>query len=230
MMRAFENRPDTVVWDEPFYGYYLQATGLDHPFAEEIIAAGHTRWEDVVAKATGPVPEGAEVWYQKHMTHHFLPEVDRGWLNDVTNCFLIREPLRVVASYRLKQPDVTVEGLGYLQQAEIFQRVADHRGEPPIVIDSKEMLLNPESGLQQLCAALEIPFFAEKMLRWPPGVRGSDGIWAPHWYDAVKESTGFAPYEETPVEIPDGMRPIVEACQPHFDLLYEQRLRIPPAG
>ncbi len=24
MMRAWENRPDTVVVDEPFYGYYLR--------------------------------------------------------------------------------------------------------------------------------------------------------------------------------------------------------------
>ena len=127
------------------------------------MASQPTDWRKVTDALRGPIPDGLPLWYQKHMTHHFLPEVDRGWLKDVTNCFLIREPLRVVASYRLKQPDVKVEGLGYLQQAEIFQRVADHRGEPPIVIDSKEMLVNPAAGLKLLCAALEIPFFAENI-------------------------------------------------------------------
>ena len=28
MMRSFENRSDCQVIDEPFYGYYLQQTGL----------------------------------------------------------------------------------------------------------------------------------------------------------------------------------------------------------
>ncbi len=33
LMRAWENRDDCVVWDEPLYGYYLEATGLAHPGA-----------------------------------------------------------------------------------------------------------------------------------------------------------------------------------------------------
>ena len=31
LMRAWENRPDTVVTDEPLYAFYLSRTGLDHP-------------------------------------------------------------------------------------------------------------------------------------------------------------------------------------------------------
>ena len=226
MMRAFGNRSDTAVWDEPLYGYYLSATGLDHPGAAEIIEAGGRRWEDVVAKAIGNVPNDNAVWYQKHMAQHFLDEVDRGWLSEVKNCFLIREPLRVVASYRIKQPNVTVAGLGFVQQTEIFNRVCDAAGEAPIVIDSKEMLLNPAVGMKMLCEALGIEF-SEKMLAWPAGAHQDDGVWSKHWYDAVEKSTGFAPYVEKPVSVPDELLPIVEACQPHFDLLYKHRMRIP---
>ena len=37
LMRSFENRNDTNVIDEPFYAYYLNKTGLDHPMKDEII-------------------------------------------------------------------------------------------------------------------------------------------------------------------------------------------------
>ena len=39
MMRAWENRPDTVVIDEPLYAFYLSSTGLDHPGRDEVIIA-----------------------------------------------------------------------------------------------------------------------------------------------------------------------------------------------
>ena len=42
MMRAWENRPDCIVVDEPLYAHYLQATQLDHPARDEVIAAGPT--------------------------------------------------------------------------------------------------------------------------------------------------------------------------------------------
>src|SRR5438552_2655089 len=37
MMRAWGNRPDTFVVDEPFYAFYLKKTAADHPGAEEVI-------------------------------------------------------------------------------------------------------------------------------------------------------------------------------------------------
>jgi hypothetical protein len=37
MMRSFENRPDTFVSDEPFYGFYLANTDIDHPGRKEVL-------------------------------------------------------------------------------------------------------------------------------------------------------------------------------------------------
>ena len=48
MMRAWGNRPDTFVIDEPFYAFYLEATGKKHPGVGEIIATGETDWRKVV--------------------------------------------------------------------------------------------------------------------------------------------------------------------------------------
>jgi len=82
MMRAFENRVDCAVWDEPFYAWYLAETGLAHPMREEIIAAGESKdWRKVVTDCTvTPLAmnrHGAQptLHYQKHMTHHMLPQI-----------------------------------------------------------------------------------------------------------------------------------------------------------
>ena len=108
MMRAWENRGDTAVWDEPFYAGYLDATGIDHPLDTQVIAAGETDWRRVVERLTGDVPDGHPVFFQKHMTHHLLPLIDRGWMDAVVNCFLIRNPREVLASYARMRSTVTV--------------------------------------------------------------------------------------------------------------------------
>ena len=96
LMRSWENRSDTRVVDEPLYAHYLGETGLDHPGRDEVIAAGETAWRAVVAELTAPV-DG--VYYQKHMTHHLIPELPRDWIAALTNVLLIRDPAEVVASY-----------------------------------------------------------------------------------------------------------------------------------
>jgi len=224
MMRAFENRPDTAVWDEPLYGCYLHATGIPHPGAEEVMAAWGTDWRAVVAGIVGPVPGDKPVFYQKHMAHHLLPAVTRGWLDEVQNCFLIRAPGEVLASYREVRPDVTAADLGFVQQAEIFTRVLDSTGAVPPVLDARDVLEHPEGMLRALCAALGIDFDA-RMLSWPPGPRASDGPWARHWYASVEASSGFGPPRAREVALDAGHERVRAACEPHYRLLHEHRLR-----
>ena len=153
MMRAWGNRRDTFVIDEPFYAYYLKATGKKHPGADEVIAAGETDWRKVVVHLNGAIPKGKHIFFQKQMTHHLLPEVDREWLSAVTNCFLIRDPREVIASYIKKQEDPALEDLGFTQQTEIFDLVRDRTNAIPPVVDAKDVLQNPERVLRLLCDA-----------------------------------------------------------------------------
>src|ERR1700739_3216816 len=88
MMRAWGNRSDTAVVDEPFYGVYLDRTGKHHPGLAEIVSQSQTDVYKIIASLTGPVPGHKRVFYQKHMAHHLLPEIDRSWLTAGTNCFL----------------------------------------------------------------------------------------------------------------------------------------------
>jgi hypothetical protein len=224
MMRSWGNRPDTFVCDEPFYAYYLQKTGLDHPAAAEVIAQGETDWRNIVAQLTGDVPGGRRVFYQKQMTHHLLPEIDRGWLGAVTNCFLIRDPAEVIVSYVKKNNDPTLEVIGFVQQAEIFDRVCEYGGRIPPVIDARDVLENPERVLRLLCEAVEVEF-TEAMLSWAPGLRETDGIWAKYWYEEVARSKSFRKpvHSETPV-VPERLQGVCERARESYERLYAHRL------
>jgi Sulfotransferase domain len=110
-----------------------------------------------------------------------------------------------------------LEDLGYPQQAEIFRAY----GGP--VVDAADVLRDPATMLRRLCAALGLDF-DPAMLHWLPGPRETDGVWAPFWYAAVRASTGFAPYDPRPAEVPDRLRPLVEAAVPYFRELAAHRL------
>jgi len=218
MMRAWENRGDCTVSDEPLYAHYLAQTQLDHPARDDVIAAGDTDWRRVVRTLTGPVPGGHAVWYQKHMTHHLLPGIDTAWVHGLANVFLIRDPALVVASYVKSRAAVTADDIGLLQQVRLFDEVADGLGRAPPVIDAERFLRNPRAHLQSLCLRLGVPF-SERMLSWPAGPRASDGVWAPHWYAAVWASTGFEPPRARHVELLGDAARAADACRAAYERL-----------
>jgi len=223
MMRAWSNRADSFVVDEPFYAYYLRATGKQHPGADEVMASGETDWEKVIVRLTGPIPNSKRIFFQKQMAHHLLPEVDREWLGAVTNCFLIRDPREVIASYIKKREDPALPDLGFTQQAEIFDFVRTRTKSIPPVIDARDVLGNPERMLRLLCEAVGVGF-SDSMLSWPPGLRETDGVWAKHWYGEVAKTTSFRPYRPSEVKVPLHLREIHDRCCEFYERLYEYRL------
>lgn len=225
MMRAFENRPDTEVWDEPMYGHYLYKTGIPHPGADEVISDQGTDWEAIAKRCLGDSPSSAPVFYQKHMTMHLLPEMNQDWVRGLTNCFLIRQPDQVVASYGAVRPDLTLDDLGFIQQAKLFDYVIKTTSTMPLVIDSKDFLLDPDAMLRAMCEQLDIPFRTE-MIVWPEGKRDSDGVWGKYWYDSVWKSTGFAEYEEKTLNLSPEMQQIADQAEPYYQVLYQHRLTV----
>jgi hypothetical protein len=223
MLRAFGNRPDTAVSDEPLYGHYLRQTGLDHPGRDEVIAAQPDGWRAVAKRLCGPVPDGRAVWYQKHMSHHLLPEIERGWLDRLTNCFLIRDPREVLASYTQVRETVTLADTGLPQQAALFECECKRLGAPPPVLDSSDVLRDPKRLLGALCAALDLEF-TPAMLSWPPGPRPTDGVWSKYWYASVTDSTGFMAYRPKSVTLSEPLEALAEACAPYYRMLHDHRL------
>lgn len=224
MMRSFESRADTAVSDEPFYGAFLKTTGADHPMADRVIAAMDCDWHRVASAMAGAAPGDAPVWYQKHMVHHMVGPVAPDDLEGVTHAFLIRDPARMIASYAAKRETVAPEDLGLEAEAEFFAREADRLGHAPPVVDSADILADPEGVLRALCRALAMAW-DPAMLSWEPGRRATDGVWASHWYGRVEASSGF---DASPGDIPrlDGEAARVrDAIQPYYEALAEHRLR-----
>jgi len=223
MMYAFAARGDCAVVDEPFYAAYLAATGLAHPMQQEVIASQSTDPLQVAADCIGPIPQGQSLFYQKHMTLHMIPGFPRDFMRDLTNVFLIRHPARVVASYAKKREGPTLADIGFQQQAQLFDQIADQLGHAPLVIDSADIRANPARALSGLCAALGISF-TEKMLHWPAGPKPYDGIWAPHWYNAVHRSTGFEDPEAALPDLAKHYADLVDQALPYSEKLTAHKL------
>ena len=223
MMRAWENRADTAVVDEPFYACYLSHTGIVHPMQEAVLASQPQEWQTVIDNnLSRPLDSGQTIQYQKHMTQHMVMDVDKAWFASLKHAFLIRHPADVVYSYGKKRGEVTAADIGFGRQRELFEQVQKLGLRPP-VIDSKDVLKDPATKLQALCDALNISF-SDSMLNWPKGRRASDGVWAEHWYQNVENSNGFAPFNEKTFQLNANQQAVVDECIDDYEALAEFKL------
>ncbi|HEX6709230.1 MAG TPA: hypothetical protein VF068_02775 [Rubrobacter sp.] len=215
LMYSFRQRTDTVVVDEPLYGHYLRSTGADHPGAREVMEAMEGDGERVVREVIlGPCER--PVHFFKNMAHH-LPGLDPAFLSSITNMLLIRDPTEMLPSLTRQLPSPTLRDTGLREQAGILDSILA-RGGDPIVLDARELLLDPPGVLRQVCARLGIPF-EQAMLTWPAGPKPEDGVWARHWYHNVHASTGFAPYRPRTEPFPEHLKPLLKECLPHYERL-----------
>jgi hypothetical protein len=187
---------------------------------DEILAAGEQDAAKVTARLTGENPDGMAHFYQKHMTQHMIDGVDRSWMKQVKNVFLIRHPARVIASYAKKRQGPTLDDIGFRQQAELFEQCDN-----PIVVDSHDIRENSEGMLTGLCNALGLPF-DPAMLSWPAGGHADDGAWAPHWYGAVHRSTGFAGAEGPLPQLSGDYAELVDKALPFYQKLAAAKISV----
>jgi hypothetical protein len=226
MMRAWENRKDTIVTDEPLYGPYLSKTKKQHPMYQEIIEHQGSNDQLIINHLTSDkLPLNKSIYYQKHMSHHLLDLSNLSWTKELSNVFLIRNPYYVLASYLKKHDNPTPEDLGYPQQLKLFNYLRTETGNIPLVLESKDILRNPQYMINLLCVKLDIGF-DKKMLSWPKGYRDTDGIWARHWYNRVIESTGFAKYHPKELNLTDKQKSLAEKCMPYYQSLSDFKLRL----
>ena len=226
-MYSFAQRSDVRVVDEPLYGHYLRVSGADHPGRDEILAAMNCDGDAVMRALLAEQAEDASRrLFLKHMAHH-LVDIDTSFMQDTCNVFLVRDPREMLPSLTIQLPHAQLADTGLEQQWRFYMQLED-LGQEPVVLDSRELLLDPPHVLEQLCARIGLEF-DKAMLEWPAGPRAEDGVWAPHWYHAVHQSTGFAPYVAK-TGFPEDLDELLAECKPWYDHLFERALRAPANG
>lgn len=217
LMYAFAQRSDTHVIDEPLYAHYLHNThrATAHPGIAAVMASLSTDSEQVIREVIlGPCKK--PVLFMKQMAHHLI-NIDRHFLQQTRNVFLIRDPREMLPSLTkvIGTPTLADTGLKIQHDLLMDLRAA---GQSPPILDAQRLLENPSDVLCELCKQLGLPFEAA-MLSWDAGGNPADGVWAKYWYQNVHRSTGFAPYrpksEPFPVELAD----ILETCAVYYDAL-----------
>jgi hypothetical protein len=226
-MYSFAQRDDIRVIDEPLYGHYLRVSGADHPGGQAVMDAMNCDGAAVMRELIDQQAHNStKRQFIKHMAHH-LVGLDLGFLRQTCNLFLIRDPKEMLPSLTVQVPHAQLADTGMKRQWELYSELLSE-GQRPAILDSRELLLDPEGVLRQLCDHLGHVFTAD-MLQWPAGPRAEDGVWAPHWYHAVHQSTGFAAYKPK-TDFPAHLEPLLMECQPWYDLLFEQALHATNSG
>lgn len=222
LMYGFAQRNDIRVVDEPLYGHYLRASAAQHPGRDDVMAAMNCDGDKVIEELLQcQTKDTSKRLFLKSMAHH-LVDIDLQFLAHTCNIFLIRDPAQMLPSLRVQLPRATLVDTGLQQQWQLYSNLVAGKN-PTVIIDARELLLNPESVLKQLCKQIELPFVAD-MLHWPAGPRAEDGVWAPHWYQAVHRSTGFSAYRAK-INFPPELEPLLAECKPWYDMLYAHAIR-----
>lgn len=216
LMRSFSRRSDTTVVDEPLYGAYLATTGAPHPGRDELIEILEIDAQKVIDEVILGACD-SKVVFLKQMVHHLTPGVDLTFLDQCVNIMLIRDPAEVISSLVNQLPEPTVRDVGLDRQLELFRDLRT-RGQDPTVIDARQLLLDPEHVLRQLCDRIGLGWEAA-MLSWPAGPHPADGVWAKYWYDNVQNSTGFAPYRPKVSDVPAHCRELLAECCSYYEEL-----------
>ena len=213
LMYSFAQRSDTMVFDEPLYGYYLNNSKAReyHPGAKEIMDSMDVNGENVIK---GMMRENRkQVLFFKNMVYHLL-DLNLDFMKDVVNIILTRNPLEMIPSFAKVIENPTIEDIGYTKHSELLNYF-EKQGIEPIVLDSTRLLLDPEKTLRALCLKTNI-LFEENMLHWETGARIEDGIWSKYWYDNVHKSTGFSKYTRKTDSFPEHLKPLLQECLPHY--------------
>ena len=223
LMRAFGSRSDVFISDEPFYGYYLYNTNIDHPMKNEIIEEMEISFNIITKNLTGNIPQNKSLWYQKHMAHHMSLNDNLMWIKKLNNILLIRNPREVILSYIKKNTLTDLTQLGLQQQLNIYKTLKKINANC-IIIDANDLVVNPKKILEDLCNSIGV-IFDNNMLKWKLGPHDYDGVWGKHWYNNVNNSTEFTTTTKKKNKIPDLYLKIYKQAMNIYNVLKQNRMK-----
>lgn len=221
LMYSFAQRSDTSVVDEPYYAYFFKWSGIDHPGRDDVLDKLSA---DINEVQTDLLKKQSDVLFIKNMAHHYQHK-DFHYLLDFTNVLYIRDPRAIIRSYSkvIEQPVASDVGINQVKRINDF---LIENNQPVIILDSDDLVRDPEKTLSLLCKRLGLDF-EEHMLHWPAGPKTYDGVWARHWYSRVHQSTGFIVNENTHTEtiaLTPEQEQLAKECMPAYKALKQYAL------
>lgn len=143
--------------------------------------------------------------FPQYAEHLFTPD----WLGQFRHTFLIRDPAKVLSSLqRSYEKSEATDGfsekeIGFFELQALFDQVWEMTGTTPFVMDSDDLLEQPEAMVAAYCAAIDRPFIKEA-LSWEPGKR-DDVIWYDGddsvWHQSLKDSDGLKPQPRKAIDV-----------------------------
>lgn len=215
IMYSFSQRKDTTVVDEPFYAAYLAKTGAKHPGRDAILKTQSQSFEKVARQVIHAQYETPIVFF-KQMSHHVRGE-NLSHFESAINVILIRNPKDMIISFSRVIQQPSIDDLG-LKDSLLLLNHFRNRGHETIVVNSDDLLKEPDVYLKKWCSSMKISF-DEKMLSWPKGPKREDGVWAPFWYSNVHQSTGFAQRTPSNTKIDSRHEALLSECLSYFNQL-----------
>lgn len=225
MMRQ---RGDFVCYHEPFNElYYYGEDRRSERDAGVAAKPGHTYaavWGEILKRAE------TEKVFIKDFAYSVQHMMDDAFLEACDHSFLVRDPKRVIPALHHHWPDFTQEEVGFDSLAALFDRLTVRDGAPPPVIESNDLLSDPNGTTEAYCRAVGIPFI-EDALSWEAGERKEVswyGEGTGPWHDNLRESTGIKPQKSKypPIEENADLMNIYQTCAPHYEALCAQKLSV----
>ena len=108
-------------------------------------------------------------------------------------------------------------------------------GKEVTIIDSADLLSNPEGIMRKYCAETGL-MYDDEMLNWSPGVieDWAENIYYKEWHWSAMYSSGFdktnAPRyaESTSTEsLPSAVEGQIQSAMAYYEILYEHRMKLP---
>jgi len=231
MMRQ---RGDLACFHEPFGMAWYHGPEARAP---RPAPADKQRPEATFKKIWDDIQEAAEKRpvFVKDMPHHTDHLWSDGFLDRIKHSFLIRDPAKVLASLDRSYKKAGMKDgfeaheISFAAQQSLFDLLRD-RGHTPPVLDSDDLLEDPDTMARVYCSAIGVPFIPDA-LSWEPGARddvlwydGNDEI----WHASLRDSDGLKPIPRKhvdPENLPENLKTHYETFMGHYSALHAHRLR-----
>ena len=183
--------------------------------------------------------EGSNAVFVKNMAF-FIPKERyskyvEGNFSTFKHSFLIRNPREAILSFWkvcMKNGFTFLVRDAYSKLYELFQFL-QNTGRPITVIDSVDLLENPESIMQQYCMETGLPY-DKQMLTWSPGIvqDWAEYIHYEDWHWNAMYSSGFNKgirkdtIKDSSFEVPPIVEEEIQKAMPFYETMHKFRMTV----